>query len=58
MKQEGCGHAPPFVYHIDGAIKLRLWYCPDCAALVKEYRARVAFDKARRSIPDTIESLL
>jgi hypothetical protein len=61
--KEDCGHAPLFVDHIDGrdpqtgAIKLRHLYCAECAALVKDHRAGVAFDKARKAIPDTIEDL-
>jgi hypothetical protein len=61
MKEEDCGHAPPFVYHIDGrdpahtgAIKQRASYCADCAALVKDHRAGVAFDRARKAIANTL----
>jgi hypothetical protein len=63
VKEEDCGHAPPFVHYIDFGdaqtreVKRRVSYCADCAALVMKYRAGVAFDRARRSIPDTIEGL-
>ena len=36
---------------------VRLSYCADCAAHIREYRAGVAFDNARKAIPDTIEDL-
>jgi len=53
------GHAP-LVYHIygrdpqTGEAKRRVSYCAQYAALVMDYRARVASDDARRSIPETI----
>ena len=59
LSVDDCGHALP-VYHIDGRdpqtgeAKRRVSYCAQCAALVMDYRAGVAFVDARRSIPETI----
>jgi hypothetical protein len=52
VNQEDCGHASPLVYHIDdgrnqqtGDVISRVSYCADCAALIEEYRAGIAFDR-------------
>jgi hypothetical protein len=63
VKAEDCGHEPPFVHQIDFGdlqtreVKRRVSYCTDCAALVKDHRAGVAFDKARKAIPHTLEDM-
>jgi hypothetical protein len=61
VREEDCGHAPPWAYHIVGrdpqtGQKLGIVsYCVDCSPLAKECLEAVAFDQAQQSIPDTIE---